>query len=379
MSVLREIDAEALERMTRALYAAVLADDELSPFFTGLDVTRIEARQRQFLRYAFSDEPGPGPVDLRHAHAPLIGRGLNHGHFDRMLELADEAMTEAGLSAPVRAQARARLEQTRGAVLGETYSNFKTNEKSMTGRIASMIYAVVCYTAGMGVLAYGAAWLGGFWVPNPLDAPGTGDPLAAIAIDLLLVLGFGLQHSVMARPGFKAWWTRIVPAHCERATYVLFSGLAMLAMMWFWQPIGIDVWRLEGTAAVVAWGIYATGWFVLVSATFFINHFDLFGLRQAWLNLRGKPYSHIPFRTPGYYRWVRHPIYVGWLILFWATPTMTVSHLVFALATTGYILTAIPLEERDLSRLLPEYRAYKACTAALVPGLIRRRRAAAQS
>lgn len=374
MSILDDIGPEALERMTQSLYAAVLADDDLSPFFLGLDVKRIEARQRQFLRHTFGHKSGPEPADLRRVHAPLVGRGLNHAHFDRLLDLADEAMAEAGIRDDVRSAARARLEQTRGDVLGETYTHFHSKEKSMIGRIGSMVYAVVCYSLGMGVLVWAAAWLGGFCVPNQLDAPGAGHPASAVAINLTLVLGFGLQHSVMARPRFKTWWTRVVPPHCERATYVLFSGVALFVLMWFWQPIGIDVWHLEGSAAVAAYVVYATGWLVLVSATFCINHFDLFGLRQAWLHLRGKPYTHVPFRTPGFYRWVRHPIYVGWLLLFWATPTMTVSHLLFALATTAYILTAIPLEERDLARMLPEYQAYKARTAALIPGWNRGKR-----
>lgn len=373
MSILDEIGTTALDRATRTLYAAVLGDDDLSPFFEGMDVTRIEERQRQFLRQAFSAAPAAGAVNLRRAHAPLLRRGLNHFHFDRLLELADEALREAGVSASARRAARARLEQTRGEVMGETYTHYHTKEASMIGRITSMIYAFGCYTLSMGVLVYAAAWLGGFCVPNQLDAPGTGNVVTAVFANLALVLLFGVQHSVMARPAFKAWWTRFVPPQCERATYLLFSGLALFGLMWFWQPIGIEIWNLQGIHGLIAYGLYAAGWFVLVSATFFINHFDLFGLRQAWLHLRGKPYTHIPFRTPGYYRWVRHPIYVGWLMLFWATPTMTVSHLLFALATTGYILTAIPLEERDLSRLLPEYAAYRSRTAALIPGWVRRR------
>ncbi len=368
MNLMNVIGEDALRRTTQTLYALVLADDELSRFFDGYDVNQIEARQRQFLSYVLAGDGGTPPVDLRKVHAPLLALGLNHDHFDRLLGHVDTALEEAGVARAVRAEVDARLEATRAEVLGETYSHFDTKEKSMIGRVVSMAYAVFCYAAGMAVLAYTAAWLGGFVVPNQLDAPAVGSLAVALLVNVGLVLVFGVQHSVMARPAFKNWWTRWIPPHCERSTYVLASSIALFVLMWFWQPIGIDIWRLEGSAMIAAYVMYGVGWFVLVTSTFFLNHFDLFGLRQAWLNLRGKAYTHIPFNTPGYYRFVRHPIYVGWLVLIWATPTMTVSHLVFALATTAYILSAIPLEEKDLETLLPEYKNYKKTTPALVPG-----------
>lgn len=368
MSLIKQIGEQRLAQATEVLYALVLADDDLSPFFEGLNVTQIANRQKMFLRYALGEHSGVSPVNLRQVHAPLIRRGLNHDHFDRLLKHMDTALAEIGIAAELKQSIRARLEQTRIDVLGETYSQFHSKEKTMTGRIGSMLYAVCCYGVGMAVLAYTAGWLGGFLTPTQLDAPGRGHIGIAVLINLLLVGVFAVQHSVMARPAFKAWWTRFVPAQCERATYVLFSSIALMALMWFWQPIGISVWQLQGNAAVAAYTVYACGWFVLVTATFFLNHFELFGLRQAWLNLRGQPYTHIPFKTPGYYRVVRHPIYVGWLLLIWATPAMTVSHLLFALASTAYILIAIPLEERDLANMLPEYKDYQATTPALVPG-----------
>ena len=363
-----DVTNEQLETATASLYAQLLADDDLSPFFTGFDVSRIEARQRQFLQFLLSDPESAPHVDLRKVHAPLLARGLNHTHFDKMLDHLDASLAETGVTASSRKTITGRMEHYRQDVLGETHTHFHVKEKSMIGRIAGMTYAILCYAIGMATLAYTAGWLGGFFVPVPLDAPNPVFSLTGLIINVGLVLMFGLQHSIMARPAFKALWTRIIPPHCERATYVLASSVAMFAMMWFWQPLGLDIWRLDGSAALLVYGVYALGWFILVSATFFLNHFDLFGLRQAWLNLRGKPYTHIPFHTPGYYRWVRHPLYVGWLTLIWATPTMTVSHLVFALATTAYILIAIPLEERDLKNMLPEYEAYRSTTPALLPG-----------
>ena len=351
------------------LYAQILADDELSRFFDGVDVPSLQQRQARFLCHAIQGTPGESyePSQLRAVHAPLLAQGLNHWHFDRMLAHLQAALQEAGVTEAEQRSALERVAALRRAVLGETYTYEKQKEKTMLTRMISMTYAVVSYAAGMGVLLYSALWLGGFGLPQVLDSPARFS-VTALLINLALVLGFGLQHSVMARPAFKQWWTRIIPAHAERATYVLASSIAMFAMMWFWQPLGVDIWRLEGDGRLALYGLFGLGWFVLVSSTFWLNHFDLFGLRQAWLNLRGKAYSHIPFRTPGYYRWVRHPIYVGWLLVIWATPTMTVSHLVFALATTAYILIAIPMEERDLEELLPEYGEYKRTTPALLPG-----------
>jgi protein-S-isoprenylcysteine O-methyltransferase Ste14 len=172
----------------------------------------------------------------------------------------------------------------------------------------------------------------------------------------------------MARPAFKRWWTQFVPQPVERSTYVLASSLALILLYWQWRPLGGIVWSVEDpTGRFVLVGLAATGWATVLATTFLINHFDLFGLRQVWLHLRGRPYTPLAFRTPGPYRVVRHPLYVGWLLAFWATPTMGAAHLVFALGTTAYILMAIRWEERDLVAAHPEYAAYRERVGMLFP------------
>jgi protein-S-isoprenylcysteine O-methyltransferase Ste14 len=173
----------------------------------------------------------------------------------------------------------------------------------------------------------------------------------------------------MARPAFKRWFTRLVPVSAERSTYVLLSSLLLIALFAWWQPLGGVVWTAtDPTLRGVLWGCFAFGWLLVLVSTFLINHFDLFGLRQVWLQLMGRPYTELAFRTPGPYRLVRHPLYVGWLFAFWATPTMTISHLVFAIATTGYILIAVRLEERDLVAHHGEaYENYRERVPMLIP------------
>lgn len=357
-------------QVAQLLYAAVVTDDLLSEYFDGCDVCHLEKRQTRFLTSLLA-EPSSGKTNprvqatLSTAHAQLVGRGLNDKHFDRLLELMDLSLQEAGVDMPTRVDVRLHLNDQRGAVLGTSLES--NQEQPMIFRIAGMTYAVFCYMAGMASLLFAAGWLVGFGVPTPLDAPPTSSFGSALLINLGLVVMFGVQHSVMARPWFKKRWTQVIPEPLERATYVLVSAVTMVAMMWFWQPLGIEIWALTGNAELLMFAFFALGWVILVSATFYLNHFELFGLRQAWFYLRGLDYTPISFATPGMYRWVRHPIYVGWFILIWAAPVMTISHLVFALAVSIYTLIAIPLEERDLSQALPEYEDYKTRVPALMP------------
>jgi len=228
-------------------------------------------------------------------------------------------------------------------------------------RIVAFAYGVGCYAAFFVTFLYAIGFVGNVAVPKSMDSGREGTVLAALLVDLALLALFALQHSVMARPAFKRLWTRVVPEPVERSTYVLASSLALLLLFWQWRPIGGTVWEADGALARgLLQAVGAVGWLTVLASTFFLNHFDLFGLRQVWLHLLGRPYAPIPFRMPAAYRIVRHPLYVGWLLAFWGTPTMTVAHLVFALATTGYILTAIQLEERDLVRAHGDaYRHYR--------------------
>jgi len=237
----------------------------------------------------------------------------------------------------------------------------------MSRRIV-FLYGVVCYTLALATFAYLAGFLGNFAVPKAIDSART-EPLGtALLVDLGLLALFAVQHSVMARRGFKRALTRIVPQPAERSTYVLASCLALGALFWYWQPLGGVVWDLRGAVPrAAAYAAYATGWLVVLVTTFLINHFDLFGLRQVVLHAMGRTYQPVRFATPGPYQVVRHPLYVGWILTFWAAPTMTVSHLVFALATTAYILIAIRFEERDLVDAHPEYREYRRRVPMLVP------------
>jgi protein-S-isoprenylcysteine O-methyltransferase Ste14 len=213
--------------------------------------------------------------------------------------------------------------------------------------------------------------VGNLGVPLSIDAPGAGFRWGAVGVDALLIALFGLQHSAMARPAFKAWLTRTVPAEIERSTYVLASNAVVLLLIALWQPVGPEVWHLASAPARAAlWTLFAVGWGMVPVVSLLIDHFDLFGTRQVWLQLRRRAYSRLPFGTPGIYKVVRHPLYVGWIVAFWATPTMSVGHLLFAAGMTAYILVAIPLEERDLVELHGErYRAYRREVPALVPRL----------
>jgi len=239
----------------------------------------------------------------------------------------------------------------------------------MLKRIAFFIYGSVSYLIFLATFLYAIGFIGNFGVPRTLDGTRSGSFAVAVLIDVGLLTLFAVQHSVMARPGFKRWWTRIVPKPVERSTYVLFSSLALILMFWQWQPLGGVVWSIEDPfGSLVLRMLFAFGWALVLVSTFLINHFDLFGLRQVWLYLRNRPYTALHFGTPGPYRLVRHPLYVGWLFAFWSTPTMTLAHLLFSVATTAYILIAIQLEERDLVREHGEsYESYRRSVPMLIP------------
>ena len=248
----------------------------------------------------------------------------------------------------------------------------------MTRRIAFFAYGVFCYAVFLATFLYALAFVGNCPKIPSLDGPRTGSLGLGIAIDAALLGLFAVQHSLMARPWFKEKWTRLVPPALERSTYVLFSSLALILLFWQWRPLGGVVWSVEDPLARgVIWALFAFGWGLVLVATFLINHFDLFGLRQVWLVLLGRPYTRLRFGTPGPYRMVRHPLYVGWLFAFWMAPTMTLAHLLFAVATTGYILIAIQLEERDLVREFgasyEQYRRACPCSSRRSAGARRRR------
>jgi methanethiol S-methyltransferase len=239
----------------------------------------------------------------------------------------------------------------------------------MLKRIATFIYGVICYLLFFVTFLYAIGFIGNLIVPKSIDSGRTGSLGEALLIDAGLLMLFAVQHSLMARPWFKRAWTRFVPEPAERSTYVLLSSLALLLLFWQWQPIGGTVWSIERPALQIAiHALCATGWFLVLSSTFLINHFDLFGLRQVYLFLIGRPYTHLKFGTPIFYRHVRHPLYLGWLFAFWSTPTMTIAHLVFAIATTAYILVAIQLEEKDLIDAHgDDYRRYKKTVPMIIP------------
>jgi methanethiol S-methyltransferase len=238
----------------------------------------------------------------------------------------------------------------------------------MFSRIAGFLYGVVCYLAFFATFLYAIGFIGNFGVPKSMDS-GPHRPFTyALAVNAALLGLFAVQHSLMARPWFKRAWTRLVPTPVERSTYVLFSSVALLLLFWQWQPMGRVIWSVDSAAGqLFLQALYAAGWVTVLVSTFLINHFDLFGLRQVWLHLRGIPYTPLRFRTPGLYRIVRHPLYVGWLLVFWSAPLMTVAHLVFAIATTAYILLAIQFEERDLIQFHAEYAEYRRRVPMLVP------------
>jgi protein-S-isoprenylcysteine O-methyltransferase Ste14 len=236
-------------------------------------------------------------------------------------------------------------------------------------RIAGTVYGVLVYVLFLGTFLYAIAFVENLPVPRSIDGPDAGGLSAgALLIDAALLGLFAVQHSVMARPAFKRWWTRLVPSFVERSTYVLFASLALAFLCWQWQPIAGVMWAVSDPAARVLQGISWIGWGTVLVSTFLISHFELFGVVQVLRRLLGRSAPEPTFRTPGLYKVVRHPIYLGFLLAFWATPLMTVGHLIFAIATTGYILIGIWFEERDLVAQFGErYRDYRRQVGMLLP------------
>ena len=235
-------------------------------------------------------------------------------------------------------------------------------------------YGAVCYLVFLAVFAYSIGFVGDFVVPRTVDHGIDASMAEALIVNVVLLGLFAVQHSVMARPAFKRWWTRFVPTSVERSTYVLIASLVLALLFWQWRTMPATIWDLTWQPGRVAlWAIFAAGWATVLLSTFLISHVDLFGLRQVYLAWRGAPYTNLRFRTSMLYRAVRHPLMLGFIIAFCAAPTMTAGHLLFAVATTGYILIAIRLEERDLTAELGEqYRDYRSRVPMLVPGVHRR-------
>ena len=232
-----------------------------------------------------------------------------------------------------------------------------------------LFYGVAAYVVFFATFLYAFGFIGNVLVPKSIDSTPTTSFVNALIVNAALLSVFAVQHSVMARRWFKRILTRVIPEPAERPTYVLFSSLALILMFWQWQPMGGVVWQMENTAGqAIMYGGFGLGWLIVLVSTFMINHFDLFGLRQVVLYFRKRRYTAVQFRTPIFYKYVRHPLYFGWLLAFWCTPVMTAAHLFFAVMTTAYILVAIQLEERDLIRQHGEkYRVYRERVPMILP------------
>jgi len=239
----------------------------------------------------------------------------------------------------------------------------------------AFIYGTVSYLIFVATFLYAIGFVGNIGVPRGVDSPASAPAMESLLIDLVLLTLFAVQHSVMARKGFKAWWTKIVPPVVERSTYVLASSIVLGGLCWHWKPIEGTVWSVQDPTAVTAiQAVFWFGWGLLLLATFLINHFELFGLRQVYAQLMGRKIPEQEFRLPFLYQYVRHPIYLGFVLSFWATPEMSLGHLLFAAGGTGYILVGIWFEERDLiAHFGDRYRTYKAQVGMLFPRLGRRR------
>lgn len=237
--------------------------------------------------------------------------------------------------------------------------------------MAGLAYGIVCYGISLAALLYGIAFVGGFAVPKTIDSGTASVASISVLIDLALIVVFAAPHSIMARAGFKRWWTTIVPPAVERSTYVLVASVLLGLLFWQWRPLPGSIWQVtQPIAAAALWGLFAIGWAIAFLSTFLINHFEMFGLTQVFARLSGRADPSPNFATPLFYRLVRHPLYVGLLLAFWSTPRMSAGHLLFAAANTVYILIGIELEERDLVALFgARYRRYRDEVGMLIPRL----------
>ena len=231
------------------------------------------------------------------------------------------------------------------------------------------LYGIISYLIFFGAFLYAVGFVGGLVVPKTVDSGFQGGMGGAVIVNILLLALFALQHSIMARRPFKKWWTKIVPAEIERSTYVLLSSLILILLYYLWRPLPDVIWNVNNTALTnILWVLYFFGWFIVLTGTFLINHFNLFGLQQVYRALKKQEQQYPKFVTPFYYKFVRHPLMLGFIIAFWATPLMTAGHLLFAIATTGYILIAIQLEERDLVSYHGEaYKRYQREVSQIIP------------
>jgi methanethiol S-methyltransferase len=248
----------------------------------------------------------------------------------------------------------------------------------MLPRLLILFYAIVSYAIFLVSSLYAIGFVGNYLVPKSIDIGGRTNLPEAIGVDLLLLGIFAVQHSIMARPAFKQWWAKNFPVACQRSTYVLLSSLILLLLFWQWRPVPTPVWRIDGIAAWLLIGVYWLGWGIVFASTFMIDHFDLSGLRQAFLALRGAELPSQSFKTPLFYKIVRHPLMLGFLLAFWATPEMTAGHLLFAGTTTAYILIALQFEERDLiAEFGTTYQQYRGRVPMLLPRIFGHRHAGA--
>jgi protein-S-isoprenylcysteine O-methyltransferase Ste14 len=245
----------------------------------------------------------------------------------------------------------------------------KNKERQKMKKGIFFIYGLIAYLGFLFVYLYLIGFMGNFLVPKSIDSGVGENGFSSYLINFLLIFIFGLQHAVMARPSFKKWWTQFIPKPIERSTYVLITNLLFVLIIWFWRPIPSVIWDVgEGPARALILVLFGAGWLLVVVSSFSIDHFDLFGLRQVYLYLVGKPYTHGKFMMTGFYKYIRHPLMLGWIIAFWSAPIMTTGHLFFAVCMTIYIFIGIKMEEKDLMKILGgEYVEYRGKTSMLLP------------